>query len=103
MSSLLVKEPSPQLHDWLRDEARFNGRSINSQVIICLEWCMQTYGPACRRPPFGPDARVQVVPAKPTPPKSLRGAFSHLKPLNGAADERNAWRKAAEAKHANAR
>ena len=101
MSSLLVKEPSQELHDWLRDEARFNGRSINRQVIVCLEWCMRTYGAARPRPPFGePEpAAVQHMLAAEGP--SLRGALSHLRPIENGMTEKNAWRKAAEAKHAN--
>lgn len=98
MSSLLVKEPSRQLHDWLRDEARFNGRSINSQVIVCLEWCMRTYGEARPRPPFGEPAPV----VRQIPQPSLRGALAHLRPVGNGITEKNAWRKAAVAKHANA-
>ena len=98
MSSLLVKEPSPQLHDWLRDEARYNGRSINSQVIVCLEWCMRTYGEARPRPPFG-EPLPQV---RPTSQPSLCGALSHLRPAENGVTEKNAWRKAAVAKYANA-
>jgi len=97
MSSLLIKEPSKQLHDWLRDEAKCNGRSINSQVIVCLEWCMRTYGEARLRPPFGEPAPM----AQPKPQPSLRGALAHLRPAENGITEKNAWRKAAVAKHAN--
>ena len=53
MSALLVKDPPVGLCDWLKTEARFNRRSVNQQVLICLEWCMKTYGEAQFRNPFG--------------------------------------------------
>ena len=46
MSSLLVKDSPPELNDWLKAEARLNRRSLGQQVLICLEWCMRTYGEA---------------------------------------------------------
>ena len=101
MSSLLVKEPSTELHDWLRDEARFNGRSINRQVIVCLEWCMKTYGAARPRPPFGESGAGSVRPPLALEGRSLRGSLTHLRPTGNGLSEKNAWRKAAEAKHAN--
>lgn len=53
MSALLVKDPPTGLCDWLRTEAKFNRRSVNQQILICLEWCMKTYGAARFRNPFG--------------------------------------------------
>ena len=53
MSSLLVKDSPPELNDWLKAEARLNRRSLGQQVLICLEWCMRTYGEAQFRNPFG--------------------------------------------------
>jgi hypothetical protein len=53
MSALLVKDPPVGLCDWLKSEARFNRRSVNQQILICLEWCMKTYGDAQFRNPFG--------------------------------------------------
>ena len=53
MSALLVKDPATGLGDWLRTEAKFNRRSVNQQILICLEWCMKTYGAARFRNPFG--------------------------------------------------
>lgn len=52
MSALLVKDPPDGLCDWLKDEARFNRRSVNQQILICLEWCMKMYGAAQFRNPF---------------------------------------------------
>ena len=52
MSALLVKEAPSDLHQWLKDEAQCNRRSLNQQILICLEWCMQTYGRAQMRHPF---------------------------------------------------
>ena len=62
MSALLVKEAPKDLHQWLKDEAQYNRRSLNQQILICLEWCMQTYGKAQARNPF---ATVQSADAKP--------------------------------------
>ena len=53
MPSLLVKDSPPELNDWLKAEARLNRRSLGQQVLICLEWCMRTYGEAQFRNPFG--------------------------------------------------
>ena len=52
MSALLVKDPPDGLCDWLKTEARLNRRSVNQQILICLEWCMNTYGEAQFRNPF---------------------------------------------------
>jgi len=52
MSALLIKETPRGLHQWLKSEAQYNRRSLNQQVLICLEWCMKTYGVAQRRNPF---------------------------------------------------
>ena len=52
MSALLVKDPPDGLCDWLKTEARFNRRSVNQQILICLEWCMKMYGEAQFRNPF---------------------------------------------------
>lgn len=52
MSALLVKDPPDGLCEWLKAEARFNRRSVNQQILICLEWCMKTYGEAQFRNPF---------------------------------------------------
>ena len=53
MSALLVKESPPELNNWLKAEARLNRRSLSQQVLVCLEWCMKTYGDAQFRNPFG--------------------------------------------------
>lgn len=60
MSSLLVKEAPKELHQWLKDEAQYNRRSLNQQILICLEWCMQTYGKAQMRNPFAVDQLSDV-------------------------------------------
>lgn len=54
MSALLVKDAPKDLHQWLKSEASFNRRSLNQQVLVCLEWCMKTYGEAQPRDPFAP-------------------------------------------------
>lgn len=53
MSALLIKEAPEQLRQWLKSEALYNRRSVNQQVLVCLEWCMRTYGEARPRSPFG--------------------------------------------------
>ncbi len=52
MASLLVKESPPKLNDWLKEEARLNRRSLSQQILVCLEWCMNTFGEAQYRNPF---------------------------------------------------
>ncbi len=52
MSALLIKETPEELRQWLKSEAQFNRRSVNQQVLVCLEWCMRTYGEARARAPF---------------------------------------------------
>lgn len=59
MSALLVKEAPKELHQWLKDEAQFNRRSLSQQILVCLEWCMHTYGQAQVRNPFAAVPAVQ--------------------------------------------
>ena len=40
MAALLVREAPPAVHDWLKATAVENRRSLNQQIIVCLEWCM---------------------------------------------------------------
>ena len=40
MAALLVREAPPAVHDWLKATAVKNRRSLNQQIIVCLEWCM---------------------------------------------------------------
>ena len=40
MRTLMVKDAPKGLHEWLRTEAHINRRSLNQQVLLCLEWCM---------------------------------------------------------------
>ena len=40
MAALLVREVPTEVHDWLKATAAENRRSLNQQVIVCLEWCM---------------------------------------------------------------
>lgn len=94
MSSLLVKEPSDELHEWLREEARYNRRSINQQILICLEWHMRTYGDPRMRNPFGDVQRITTVTPK------LRGAFGQYANASLREAEKHAWRKTAETRHA---
>ena len=60
MSALLVKNSPPELNDWLKAEARINRRSLSQQVLVCLEWCMRTYGEAQFRNPFGASAEIRT-------------------------------------------
>ena len=53
MSALLVKDSPQALNDWLKTEAHLNRRSLSQQILVCLEWCMHTYGEARLRNPFG--------------------------------------------------
>ena len=40
MAALLVREAPAAVHDWLKTTASENRRSLNQQIIVCLEWCM---------------------------------------------------------------
>lgn len=40
MAALLVREAPKEVHDWLKATAAENRRSLNQQIIVCLEWCM---------------------------------------------------------------
>ena len=40
MAALLVRDAPPAVHDWLKATAVENRRSLNQQIIFCLEWCM---------------------------------------------------------------
>ena len=40
MAALLVREAPTEVHDWLKATAAEYRRSLNQQVIVCLEWCM---------------------------------------------------------------
>lgn len=71
MSALLVKEAPDNLHQWLKDEAQYNRRSLNQQILICLEWCMQTYGKAQPRNPFAVAPSTKAKPMM--TPAHLRG------------------------------
>ena len=62
MPALLVKDSPQGLNDWLKAEAHLNRRSLSQQILVCLEWCMHTYGEARLRNPFGeapPDASAK--------------------------------------------
>ena len=66
MSALLVKDSPQALNDWLKTEAHLNRRSLSQQILVCLEWCMRTYGEARLRNPFGDmPAGVPANPAEP--------------------------------------
>ena len=41
MAALLVRETPAAVHNWLKETADENRRSLNQQVIVCLEWCMK--------------------------------------------------------------
>ena len=53
MSALVVKDAPEGLHEWLRTEALLNRRSINQQILSCLDWCMRAYGVLQIRSPYG--------------------------------------------------
>ena len=40
MSAMLIRDPPQRVHDWLKAMASENRRSLNQQIIVCLEWCM---------------------------------------------------------------
>ena len=41
MPSILIKNPPPDVYDWLKASAARERRSLNQQSIFCLERCMQ--------------------------------------------------------------
>jgi len=40
MSAMLVRDPPARVRNWLKATADENRRSMNQQIIVCLEWCM---------------------------------------------------------------
>lgn len=87
MGALLVKEAPEDLHRWLKDEALYNRRSLNQQILICLEWCMKTYGAAQVRNPFAVAQSADVEPV--TAPAYSRGRdlATRLTGIAGILDE----------------
>ena len=75
MAALLVREAPPAVHDWLKATAVENRRSLNQQIIVCLEWCM---GQMPRPKPMFPA------------PIELKGSMLSLDDLDAA---KNAGRK----------
>jgi hypothetical protein len=41
MSAILIKNAPPQIHDWLKQTAAENRRSMTQQAVWCFEWCME--------------------------------------------------------------
>ena len=41
MPAILVRNAPPRLHDWLKQSAAKEHRSLSQQTILCLEWCME--------------------------------------------------------------
>ena len=41
MSAILIKNAPPQIHDWLKQSAAKNRRSMTQQAVWCFEWCME--------------------------------------------------------------
>jgi len=41
MSAMLVRDAPKEVHDWLKATASECRRSLNQQIIVCLEWCMK--------------------------------------------------------------
>ena len=80
MPALLVKDSPSELNDWLKTEARLNRRSLSQQVLVCLEWCMRTYGDAQFRNPFGTSAPVSAekAPSFPDGPEIARRIASRV-------------------------
>ena len=68
MSALLVKDSPPALNDWLKAEARLNRRSLGQQILVCLEWCMRTYGEPQFRNPFGAHPETAGATSEPSFP-----------------------------------
>ena len=69
MAALLVREAPPAVHDWLKETAVANRRSLNQQIIVCLEWCM---GQMPRPKPLFPS------------PLALKGGLLSLDDLDAA-------------------
>lgn len=87
MSALLVKEAPRDLHEWLKDEAQCNRRSLNQQILICLEWCMQTYGKAQMRNPFAAAQSEPVRAAAASGYLRGRALASRLKTIGAISDD----------------
>jgi len=51
MASLLIKDISPELHEWLKREAARNRRSMMQQAIVVFEERMRQFRPVHFPPP----------------------------------------------------
>ena len=69
MAALLVRDAPERVHDWLRTTAAENRRSVNRQIIVCLEWCME---------------QSEKESADFPRPRRLRGGMASLAEIDGA-------------------
>ena len=51
MAALLIKDVPPEVHDWLRREAKRNRRSMTQQAIAVFEERMRNFRPVKFPPP----------------------------------------------------
>jgi plasmid stability protein len=75
MPALLIKELPPELHQWLKQQAVSNHRSMNKQVIALLDACRLSAAPSARKVDMqAVDALVaqyRALPRSATPPRSI--------------------------------
>lgn len=89
MPALLVKDSPPGLNDWLKTEAHLNRRSLSQQILVCLEWCMHTYGEARARNPFG-DIPAVAPAERPKPTYRTGPALARRLARSAGVDEETA-------------
>lgn len=98
MPALLVKDSPQGLNDWLKTEAHLNRRSLSQQILVCLEWCMRTYGVARARNPFG-DLPAVAAEARPKPAYRTGPALARRLARNAGIDEATAAQMKRDAAH----
>jgi hypothetical protein len=57
MSALLIKDIPPEVHEWLKHEAKRNRRSMTQQAIVILEEEMRRFHPV----KFPPPVRTRTI------------------------------------------
>jgi hypothetical protein len=58
MAALLIKDLPADVHEWLKQEAGRNRRSMTQQVIVLFEERMQKFRPVHLPPPFKTRTRL---------------------------------------------
>ncbi len=84
----------PRLHEWLKQRAAANRRSLNSEAIMVLESALKSGGPSATPPEFSPDPPEAALAAL---PPEIAARLRALRQLRESLAARNvdfeAWKK----------